>query len=172
MKTSKKILIFIAGFALVYLIVGLTLLRSEIQEALEVANKQLKEVPVGQFNKIKLSAGWKVQIRQGLKFRVRLASKEAAILKPTLTVKEGTLYMNIPSTQAKNTALQVRMTIPTSTLKAIEAIGNTTIHLTGYQSDTLQVTLKDKSVFMVKDNKVKKLNFNTSGQARIQLSAK
>jgi len=172
MKTSKKILIFIAGFFLVYLLVGLILLRSEIQEALDAKNKQFKEVPVEQFNKIKFSANWDVRIRQGRKFRVRLASKEAAILKPTLTIKEGTLYMNVSPSQAKNTTLQAKLIIPASTLKAIEAIGNTTVHLTDYQSDTLLVTMKNQSVFTVKNNKVAQLNFNTSGQARIQLSAK
>ncbi|OJJ21479.1 hypothetical protein BKI52_13105 [marine bacterium AO1-C] len=170
MKTSKKLLIFVAGFALVYLIVGLTLLRSEIQTALDVENKQFKEVSIGQFNKIKFSANWKVKIRQGPKFKVSLASKETAILKPELTIKDGTLYMNLPSAQGK--ALQAKLVIPAFNLKAIEANGNTTIYLRGYQSDTLRVNMKDKSVFTVKDNKLSHLDFKTSGQARIQLSAK
>ncbi len=170
MKTSKKILIFIAGFTLIALVVVLVLLRIEIKAALKAENKPFEEVSLGRFTHIRFSSNWQVKIRQGLRFKVRLASKEAAILKPKLTVKGDTLYMNIPP--GKPGTLEARLLVPAFMLKALEAKGNAQVYLYGYQSDTLRVAMQDHSVFTGKDNKVSQLDFTTSGQARIQLSSK
>ena len=170
MKTSIKLLIFVAGFALIYLVVGLTLFRQEVQRARNIENKNFKTVPVGKFSKIKCSSNWDIRIRQGLKYEVKLGSTQTAKLKPNITLKNGTLHMTIPSADA--TILQARVTVPAFVLKNIEATGNSRVRLHGYQSDTLYVMMKDKSVFTVKGNKVSQLDVKTSGNAQIKLSSK
>lgn len=170
MKTSIKLLIFVAGFALIYLVVGLTLFRTEIKQALDAANKNFREVPIGKFSKIKCSSNWDIRIRQGLKYEVQLGSIKTANLKPDITLKNGTLHMTIPS--ADTTVWRARLTVPAFVLKNIEATGNSKVRLRGYQSDTLYVMMKDKSVLMVKKNKVSQLDVKTSGNAQVKLSSK
>jgi hypothetical protein len=170
MRTSKKILLAIAGFLIVLLIVFLMILRNSIQSIHSKAELKYKykTVTVGNFEKLDFSSHWIVRIRQGKECKVELAVKGDSLMKPGLENSNGTLYFTVDSIFVKeNTdSLRVRITMPS--LKAIKAVRGTEIHLANFNSDSLHVILENGCIFIGDNNNIRYVSLKTSGDNRLQ----
>ncbi len=163
MKTSKKILITVAGILIVMLVTTLFVLHRDIKTLMESqALIEYKLVPVDNFVALDFSANWIVLIKQGKECKVELAIEEGSNLQPKLENNNGTLFLNVEaSPENENTgSIFARVTAPV--LHVIKAEGNTEILMKNFWSDSINVILEDSSKFSGKNNDFTNINFKAS----------
>ena len=169
MKTSKKILVTVAGILIVLLAAGLLMLRNDLLRLLsqEKPENNYQEVPVAPFEALDFSAYWTVRIKQGRKHKVKVAV-EGGGLKPRLENVEGTLYFHAgrADEQAMTKKMRARVILPS--LREIKAARDTEIQLENFKSDSLHVILKDSGSFTGVENEIVHLSLQTFGEARIR----
>jgi len=167
MKTSKKILLAVAGFIIVIFFVTLILLRNGVQSLQSKAELKYKyeTMSVEDFDNLDFSSHYVVKIRQGKECNVELTAEKNSLLKPKLENRNGTLYFTVDSATAKeNTdSIHVRITMPS--LQEIKAIRGAKIQLENFQTDSLRVVLENGCVFTGINNTVKHASYKTSGDA-------
>ena len=172
MKTSRKILIAVAGLILVTFFIAILLLRNDVQSLVQkdVLKYKYQSVNVNDFEKLYFSSHWIVRIRPGKTCKVESTAGENAFLKPTMENINGTLYFKIDTTAAKeNTdSIYVRITMPS--LKEIKAVNGTTIQIENFQVDSLCVMLENGCVFKGINNTIKHTSFKTSGENQLDIT--
>jgi len=170
MKTSKKILLFIAGFILVLLVVYVAILRNRVQSMRSKTEikHNYKTVSVDNFEKLDFSSPMIVRIKQGKDCKVEYTVEEDSVLKPRYENINGTLYFKVDSTENAE-SIHVRITMPS--LQEVIASGGTEIQLENFQSDSLSVILGNGCVFKGKNNGLKRVFFKTSGDASLELTS-
>ena len=163
MKTSKIVLVIVAGLIIILLIVSLIVLRKNIGTLIEKHTFiEYKIVPIEAFASIEFSSNWAVQIKQGKDCKVELAVEEGSSLSPLLENKDEILYF-IADTQriiSNTTSIQARVTSPF--LYSIKAEGNTEILMKNFWSDSLTVILSDSSIYSGKNNDFTNIKFKAS----------
>ena len=170
MKTSKKILLFVAGFIIVLLIIYAVILRNTVQSMHSKTEVKLdyKTVSVDNFEKLDFSSPMIVRIKQGRDCKVEYNVIEDSMLIPEYENINGTLYFKVDSTE-KAGSLHVRITMPS--LQAIKAARGTEIQLENFQSDSVSIVLENGCVFKGKNNSLKHVSFKTSGDNRLQFTS-
>ncbi|MGD2033605.1 MAG: DUF2807 domain-containing protein [Bacteroidales bacterium] len=164
MKTSRILIICLAGILVALLITVLIMFRRDIHVLLE--NQELIEytvVPSEKFVSLDFSDNWSVNIKQGKDCKVELAIDESIISKPDLDNRDGILYLSIDSIseKANSDLIHVRITAPV--LHVIKASGDTKIQLKNFWSDSLTVVLEDNSTFSGRNNDFATIKFKASG---------
>ena len=170
MKTSKKILISVAGILIALVVVGLLMLRNDLlrllsQEALE---NNYQEVPVDPFEALDFSARWTVRIKQGREHKVEVAVAEGGGLKPNLENVDGRLYFHAERADQPETTERLRARVTLPSLREIKAAHDTEIRLENFKADSLRIILEDGGLFTGVENEIEHVSFQTSGEARIQ----
>jgi hypothetical protein len=170
MKTSKKILLFVAGLIIVSLVIFIVILRNVVQskQSKSELKHEYKTVSVDNFEKLSFSSHMIVRIRQGKECKVEYTAEEDSVLKPGLENINGTLHVTFDSTENSG-SMHVRITMPS--LQEIKATKGTEIQLESFQSDSLSVTLGNGCIFKGKNNSLKKVSFKTSGNASLELTS-
>lgn len=170
MKTSKKILVTVAGILIALLVAGLLMLRNDLLRLLsqEESENNYQEVPVDTFEALDFSSRWTVRIRQGREHKVEVAVAEGDALKSRLKNVDGTLYFHAESAGEQETTerIQARVTLPT--LREIKAARGTEIRLESFEADSLSIILEDSVSFTGVENEIVHLSFQTYGEALIQ----
>ena len=173
MKTSKKILLFIAILIIAVLVGYVSILRKTVQKlrSVEEAKYQHKTVTVDSFEKLSFSSPMLVKISQGKDCGVEIITGKNSMLKPGVKIIDRTLYCSIDSiSESQNTdSIQVRITMPL--LHEIKAARGTDIYLSNFQTDSLTINLEDGCAFKGKNNTMKQVSFNTSGNNTVQITS-
>jgi hypothetical protein len=170
MKTSKKILLVVALIIMAAFISFLLIMKKHVKEVhLKDEKIHLYQiVSTGDFQKLELSSNLLVKIRVGKTCKVEVSSGQT--VKPTLKVSEGTLHIvtdPIKTTAGRDT-VYVRIAMPV--LKEIRACGNAEIHLSGFEQDSLCVSLTDSCLFKGSNNKLKYVSYRASGRNRFEIN--
>lgn len=98
MKTSKKILIAVAGTIVVILIITLFVFRKDVKLLMDTqAFIEYKAVPVDKFVSLDFSSNWIVTIKQGKDCKVELVADENAGSKVKLQNINGIQYFGFES---------------------------------------------------------------------------
>jgi hypothetical protein len=170
MKTSKKILLFVAGFILVLLIIYVGILRNTVQTVRSKAEikHNYRTVSAGDFEKLDFSSPMIVRILHGKDCKVEFTDDEDSLKKPGIENINGTLYLKADSTDSAG-SIHVRITMPS--LQEIKASGGTEIQLENFQADSVNVILENGCVFKGKNNSLKRIFFKTSGDASLELTS-
>ncbi len=164
MKTSKKILIGIAGFLIIALVVTLLVLRRDMKTIMANASMLVyKEIPVDSFSHLKISANWKVRIKQGKNHKFELGTTEGNYIHPTLTNENGTLHLIVEETPEKPTTGLVYARITAPILHTIRAEGNSYVEMKTFWSDSILIILEDSSTYVGDNLDFKKIQFKSSG---------
>lgn len=173
MKTSKKILLFIAGFIIVLLIIYVGILHKTVQtiRSVDESKHQHKTLSVSSFEKLDLSSRLIVRIKQGKDCEVEIITDKNSLIKPSLENIDGTLHCMIDSTSVKadTGSIQLRITMPL--LQEIKAKQGTVIYLANFQADSLRVILENGCAFTGKNNTIKQVSIKTSGDNRVQITS-
>ena len=172
MKTSKKILLAVAGFIIVLLIITMLQLRNGVQSLQSKAElkHRYKAVSVGDFEKLDFSSNFVVKIIQGKDCKVELAAAEDSTLKPRLENINGTLYFKVNTAIEKKIIDSIYVRISMPSLLVIKAVRGTKIHLENFQSDSLSIILENGCVFTGNNNTIKHTSFKTSGENRLDIT--
>lgn len=163
MKTSKKILIGVAGVFIALLITTLFMLRRDIKLLIETQSViEYKTKPVEKFSSLDFSPHWIVSIKQGKNCKVELDEEESKGLITKINTIDSTLYLSVEadSLDEKTGNIHVRITAPS--LKLIRAAGDTKIEMKSFWTDSLTVILKDSSTFIGSKNNFDKITFKSS----------
>ena len=172
MKTSRKILLAVAGFILVLFFITIMLLRNGVQSLQQKADlkHKYKAMSVKDFEKLDFSSHWFVRIRQGKTCKIESTADKNTLLKPTLENINGTLYFKIDTTAEKENAdsIYVRITMPS--LKEIKAVNGTEILIENFQADSLSVILENGCVFKGVNNTIRHVSFITSGENLLNIT--
>lgn len=167
MKTSKKLLIAVAGFMLIYLVMGLILLRNDVQSFLEAEKGKYSTLEVGNFKNLNFSAHWNATIRKGNTYKVEVLSKEKVAFQPVIKNVNGILYLKVATKNGQTPEIHTRIVMPA--IQAITAVGKSIIRLQNFNSDSLKVDMAGGGTFIGKGNKFNKLSFKTSGDSNVQI---
>lgn len=172
MKTSKKIIIMVAGLFIVLFMISLAILRKDLQKMLWEADlkNKYKTVAVGNFDALDFSANWKVKIIQGKECKLELSMKEDSTLKPGLENSNGTLYFRSDTSKGKENSRSITARVTMPSLKSIKAVSGANILLESFTSDSLTIVLENGGTFTGRDNQFKHLTFKTSGDARLEFT--
>jgi hypothetical protein len=169
MKTSKVLLLFAGTAIIVVMVLFSLILHKEIHHRRSAFGKvTYRMIPAGDFNRLVLSKHAKVRIRQGKNCVVEYALGTDS-LKPLITNLNGTLHIESGSAFGSADLPQVKITMPS--LLEISALQDAEILLGYFQADSMHVTLGAGCVFNGSDNTLKKVTFNTSGNALINISS-
>ena len=167
MKTSKKILFAVVALIVLLMITGLMVVRKHLKIYVsQWAYNQYLTIPTVDFEKLHIPGNWDVKVRQGRHCRVELQMADT-VLKPMFESVGGTLYMK-PDTLSITAEVHVRVTAPK--LTAILAGDTCRINITGFQSDSLTVTMGDGCSFMGMETNFNYVSFKSDGNARIELT--
>lgn len=166
MKTSKKIVLAVAGFIIVLFFIAVMLLRNGVQLLRQndwIAN-QYKEISVNEFDRLDFSSRWIVKIRQGKECYVESTADQGSPLKPTIENRNGTLYFRVDTASAGTftDSLYVRITMPA--LRSVKASQGADINITDFMGDSLLVTLEDGCTFSGMNYNIKYITFKTAGE--------
>lgn len=160
MKTSKRLLIIVAGFIILLLIVSLFILRRDIRTLMEKqAFIEYKLIQVKNFMSIDFSSNWIAQIKQGKDCKVELAIGEGSDQQPKLENKNEMLILSMDSVHTIENASRMHVRVTAPVLHIIKAEGNTRIMMKNFWSDSLTVMLTDSSTFSGKNNDFTQINF-------------
>jgi hypothetical protein len=172
MKTSKKILLVVAGFIIALLIITMLQLRNGVQSLQSKAElkHKYKAVSVSDFEKLDFSSHFVVKIIQGKECKVEMTAGEDSILKPRLENLFGTLHFTVDTAIEKENTDSIFVRISMPSLQVIKAVGGTKIHLENFQSDSLSVILENGCVFTEYNNTIKHTFFKTSGENRLDIT--
>jgi len=173
MKTSKKILLFVAGFIIVLLILYVGVLHKTVQtiRSTDESKHHRKTLSVNNFEKLDLSSRLIVRIKQGKDCEVEIITDKNSLLKPSVENINGTLHCTIDSTLEKEDtgSIQLRITMPL--IQEIKATQGPEIYLANFQADSLRVILENGCAFTGKNNTIKQVSFKTSGDNRLQITS-
>lgn len=173
MKTSKKILLFTAGLIIVLLMIYVGIFHKTVQtlHLTDELKHQHKTVSVANFEKLNLSSRLIVKIKQGKDCEVEIITDKNSLMKPDIENIDGTLHCSIDSTLENENSgnIQLRITMPL--LQEIKAKHGTEIVLENFQADSLRIILENACVFRGKNNTLKSVSFNTSGDTRLELTS-
>ena len=163
MKTSKKLLVTIAGLFIILLVISLFVLRRDIKTLKEKQTLiEYQLVSAKDFSSIDFSSNWIVQVKQGKDCKVELATDESGNYNPKLENKNETLCFSMDPDQESK--IHARITAPL--LHIIKAKGNTEIVMKNYWSDSLTVILTDSSTFLGMSNNFTQIQFKASANER------
>lgn len=170
MKTSKKILLIVAGIFGGLLIVSLISFRKETMAVVSdiQARSPFAPVAVEGFDQVDFSGKWNAKIRFGLEQRVLLQTGHAEGLNLVLENVDGTLYLKTANNGESLDTIHVKITVPR--LRTIRASGGTMINYADFDSDTLRVVLEGGSTFSGYENVFDYTSFEVSGDSQIKLS--
>ena len=172
MKTSKKILLAVAGFIIVVFFTAVMLLRNGIQllRQNDRIATQYKEISVNEFDRLDFSSRWIVKIHQGKECYVESTADQNSPLKPTVENRNGTLFFRVDTALAKTCtdSLFVRITMPV--LRSITASRGADINITDFMCDSLLVTLEDGCTFSGTNYNIKYVTFKTSGENTLNIT--
>jgi hypothetical protein len=173
MKTSKKILLLVAGSIIVSLVIYVVILRNAVQSKQSKAGlmHEYKTVSVDNFDKLDFSSHMIVRIKQGKDCEVEIITDKESILKPSVENINGTLHCMIDSIPEKENTGNIELRITMPLLQEIKATEGTEIHLTNFQADSLTVILENGCAFSGKNNTLKHVSFQTSGDNRLQITS-
>ncbi len=172
MKTSKKILLVVAGLIVVLFFTAVMLLRNGVQQLRQndrIANRY-RELSVNEFERLDFSSNWIVKIRQGKECHIESTADQDSPLKPTIENRNGTLFFRVDTAAAKtNTdSLYVRITMPA--LRSVKASQGADINITDFMADSLLVTLEDGCTFSGMNYNIKYVTFKTSGENTLNIT--
>jgi hypothetical protein len=172
MKTSKKILLAVAGFVIVVFFVAIMLLRNGVQELRQndrIANRY-RELSVNEFNRLDFSSNWIVKIRQGKECHIESTADQDSPLKPTIENINGTVFFRVDTASAKTItdSIYVRITMPA--LRSVKASKGADINITDFMSDSLLVTLEDGCTFTGMNYNIKYITFKTVGENTLNIT--
>lgn len=164
-KGSKKIIAVIAVIFLAALVVSLFLLSVELQSVLDQEQKiSYEEVVVEKFVNLDFSANCDVRIFQGREYKIELA-RDQAFISPTWGIINNTLYFYADTASA--TVQKIRITAPF--LREINAGNASLIRMESFNTDSLDVVLKENAKFLSKENNIDYVSIKTLGASEIQL---
>ena len=161
MKTSKKILSATAVFTFLPLIVGLFVVRNDLQTLYmkEMTLYKYEQVNVGQFTGLDFSGPWTVKIIKGKDYKVELGE---GLAKESIENRGGTLCFTANGKERR----RAKITVPS--LQTLKAKQDASIEMTDFKSDSIVVTLGDSATFKGRRNKFKQASLTTSGKAWLQ----
>jgi len=170
MKTSKKILLFVGSCTIVTLVIYVVILRNTVQTARSKTEVKhdYRTVSIDNFEKLDFTSPMIVRIKQGKDCKVEYTAEADSVLKPMIENINGTLYFKADSTE-NSASMHVIITMPS--LLEIKATGGTEIQLENFQSDSVNVILRNGCVFKGKNNSLKRVFFKTSGDASLELTS-
>lgn len=171
MRSSKKILVTVAGVVIALFVVGLMVLRQDATTLLrkaELANKY-REFPVDKFEKLSFTGNWEVKVKQGRTHKVEIEIEDGSDFSPRLTQTNNALYFTIEGDTAEAKPLTTRARITAPWLLDIKADGKSQIAIEDFDSDTLYVELENGATFAGKNNYFTHLSFKTVGNSFVQL---
>ena len=159
MKTSRIILITVAGVIIAILITALYILKKDYKSLIESqALIEYENVPVEKFVSLEFSSHWNVSVRQGKECKVEVAVKEHGNVVPKLINEDGTLYFNTEALLDDTPdIIHARVTVPL--LQEIKASGNTKIQMKHFWADSITIILDDSSKFYGKHNDFTEITF-------------
>jgi len=173
MKTSKKLLLSVAGLIIAILIIFVAILRDTVQsiQLRTEIKRNYRTVSVDDFERLDFSSHWIVRVKQGKECKVELTAEDDSVFRGGLKNINGTLYFKVDSAMAKNNtdSIYVRITMPS--LRVIKAVRGTKIHLESFQSDSLRVILENGCEFTGNNNSIKHASFKTSGEVTLQFTS-
>jgi hypothetical protein len=166
MKTSKKILLVVAGLFIVLFFTAVMLLRNGVQQLRQsdrIANRY-REISVNEFERLDISSRWIIKIRQGKDCHIESTADQNSPLKPTIENINGTLFFRVDTAFEKiqTDSFFVRITMPV--LRSVHASKGADINITDFMGDSLCVTLKDGCTFSGMNYNIKYVTFKTSGE--------
>jgi hypothetical protein len=165
MSGSKKILLFVTLTFLVAMVLGLFMLRNELQTVLVQETKiNFKEIDMGKFENIDCSANWNLRIVQGRAYKVEWAVADEN-MKPTFVNINNTLF--IEHDTAVNMLRSARITIPF--LRNLQIGEGTILSLESFETDSLHIVLEKNAKYLSKENNVKFQSIKTKGESEIQM---
>ena len=159
MKSSRKALVLVAGILIAFFITGLYVIRQDLQIALEQANADKNYMPleVGPFSNIRLTGPWKAYIRQGAGLKVEVSGSVISYQK----VISDTLILETTNSNFG------RITLPKLNELTVASGGEVTV--AGFEDDSLQVKLRENSIFSGRENELEYTSFDVSGNSQIKL---
>ncbi|MBN1143496.1 MAG: DUF2807 domain-containing protein [Bacteroidales bacterium] len=172
MKTSKQILLTVAGLVIIFFLAAVILLRNGVQLLRQndrIANRY-REISVNEFERLDISSCWIVKIRQGKECHIETTADQDSPLNPTIENINGTLFFSVDTASAKtNTdSLFVRITMPI--LRSVKASKGADINITDFMGDSLLVTLEDGCTFSGINYNIKYVTFKTSGENTLNIT--
>jgi hypothetical protein len=170
MKTSKKILIAIAGFVIALLIIFLVVLRNDLQTLVKTGSIiKYKAIPVTNFERLDFDGNWDVNIIAGRICKLELPADSGIAENTKIENKDGILYLTSKTNEnAKLSTMHVRITAPL--FKKIKAKNGTRIYMQDYTTDSIWFELEDSCFFTGKNNQFKYASFNADGKSRLQFT--
>jgi hypothetical protein len=171
MKSSKVILLFTAAVIMVVIIIFSVILRNTIQIRRSAEHVVIyRTLPLGDFNRLKLSDYMHVSIRQGKECRVEYPTATDS-LKLLVNNLNGTLHIQADSTfgSANRNLAAVKITMPL--LFEIAADHGADIQMGFFEMDSIRITLGEGCIFNGSNNTLKQVTFKTSGDAQINISS-
>ncbi len=173
MKTSRKILLLVAGLVIAALIIFIVLMKSTVKELHSKMDmkKHFQQAATGSFERLYFSAPFIVRIKQGKVCKVEFALENDTMVKPILDIRNGTLYCAMDSACQNDSTGKINIRITMPLLQEIEADHGTEIRLENFSSDSISVRLGNGCDFKGSSNTFKRTYFKTTGNASIQISS-
>jgi len=134
------------------------------------AKYQHETIAVKDFEKINFTSRMYVRITQGKDCTVEIITSKNSSVKPTIEIVGGILYCCMDSLSEKQIADSIRVRITLPFLKEIKAVRGTDIFISNFMADSVDVTLSHGCVFRGKNNTIKNISFQTSGDNDVKIS--
>ena len=167
MKTSYKIIVAFVSFIVIFLIISMLVLRSNVLtfQTQAVVLTKYKFSEFKDFNKLVFSSAWNVKIRQGKEYKIELSDNR---LKAKLINRNRSLVFlgGDSDTILSNSPLHAKVTMPF--LTEVKAGQSTSIDMEDFTTDSVQIFLENGSSFKGKNNTIKNLSFKTSGETSLK----
>lgn len=169
MKTSKKLLIILAGAFMSLFIISLFVLRGDMEEVVHRYQLEtgFRPVKVGPFDKLEFGPEWTVTINRGLDNTVSVMQDNGGI--PSVKNIDGTLIFT-KNPDSLNADGRARARIFLTKLESIKAAKGTEIELIAVETDSLSVVLENSQSFSGLNNTIKHLSFKTTGEVALEFS--
>ena len=164
MKTSRKILVILAGIFVAFVVMYMALVRVHLLAYLENKNKNFKVVEVQNFDRLYFSPRWNVVIKNGREYKVEI-DETGAVQKPSLEYIDGTLHCK--AVQGETGTINAKITVPS--LKEIKSAQGTLVRMDNYKADSLTVVLEDGGRFNGNNNQIKYFSMKTTGSALVEI---
>ena len=161
MKTSKKILLATAILTFLLLVIGLFVVRNDLQtlHMKEMALFKYEQVKIDHFTGLDFSGPWIVKIRNGKDYKVEM---EEGTAKASVENRGGTLCFNTDGEGSR----RAKITVPF--LQTLRAKQGTRIEMTDFKLDSIIVVLEDSATFKGKRNKFKQASFASTGKTWLE----
>ena len=163
MKTSKKILITVAGIIIAFLIAAMFVLKKDVKSLMESkVLVEYKTAAVEKFVSLDFSSSWIVTIKQGKNCKVEFAVDKNADFKPELKNLNGVQYIGFDVDEDQENVINRHVRITAPFLHIIKASGDTKIQMKSFWTDSLTVILEDSSMFSGNTSDIIKITFKAS----------